>query len=313
MTKLTKPEPFSGKDYESGREWLRRFDSYCISGGCDPHRIQPGTDVDSQFRAEMISLLNGAAAVWLDSLPPENRNSYRALREAFEQRWVLPYLTGTRLAEETRLASRVMTANDTVETLYQDLAAICHKMGKGEQDLMIHFVQGLRPDIQDRVVTGCPKDMMAAYQMAQAAEARLSTMPSAPSLTAMVEQNPHLAALQKDISDLKARQEQLKQERNKPICGYCQKYGHSQADCRTYKRDRDQMSQKPVQQKQRPQQSQKSFEGTCYNCGQKGHMRRDCPNPRKSGGNKDQSKTIEELKKRIKELETQQKKNEDPK
>ncbi len=313
MTKLTKPEPFFGKEYESGREWLRRFDSYCISGGFDPHRINPGTDVDSVFRAGMISLLNGAAAVWLDSLPPENRNSYRTLREAFEKRWVLPYLTGTRLSEETRLASRVMTDNDTVESIYQELAAQCHKMGKGERDLMIHFVRSLRPDIQDRVVTGCPKDMMSAYQMAQAAEARLRVYPSAPSLTALVEQNPHLAAIQKDISDLKTRQEELKQDRNRPVCGYCQKYGHSQADCRTYKRDREQMNQKPVQQKQKPQQSSKSFDGICFHCGQKGHMRRDCPNPRKSGGNKDQSKTIEDLKKRLKELESKQKQSEDPK
>ena len=33
-------------------------------------------------------------------------------------------------------------------------------MGKGEQDLMIHFVQGLRLDIQDRVVVEWPKDVM---------------------------------------------------------------------------------------------------------------------------------------------------------
>ncbi len=77
-------------------------------------------------------------------------------------------------------------------------------MGKGEQDPMIHFVQGLRLDIQDRVVIGCPKDMMIAYQMAQAAKTRLSIMPLALSLTAIVEQNPHLVALQKSIFDLKA-------------------------------------------------------------------------------------------------------------
>ncbi len=314
MTKLSKPEPFFGKEYESGREWLRRFDSYCISGGYDPHQIQPGTNVDGMFRAGMISLLNGAAAVWLDSLPIEERNSYRALRAAFEKRWILPYLTGTRLSEETKLASRVMADNETVESVYQDLAAQCHKMGKGEQDLMIHFVRALRSDIQDRVVTGCPKDMMQAYQMAQAAEARLRVLPSAPSLTAMAEQNPYLAAIQKDISELKTRQEQLKQERSRPVCGYCQKTGHGQLECRTYKRDRDQMNQKTAEtQKQKPTSSSGTFGGPCFNCGQKGHLRRDCPHPKKPVGNKDQTKTIEDLKKRLKDLEAKQAQSKDPK
>ncbi len=306
MTKLSKPVPFSGRDYESGREWLRRFDAYCISGGYDPHTVPPGSDQDGKFRAGMIGLLQGAAGVWLDSLPDAQRETYTALRKAFEERWVLPYLTGTRLAEETRLAGRIQQANESCESLYQDLAQMCHKMGKGEQDLMIHFVRNLRPEIQDRVVTGCPKDMMTALQMAQAAEARLGMAASAPSLTAMIEQNPHLAAMQKELNDLKNRQEQLKQDRQ-PVCSYCQKTGHSQAECRAYKKDREQEGQQPNRQKQKPQQQGKSFDGQCYNCQQKGHMSRNCPQPRKSGGGKNQNSTIEELKKRIAELESKQK------
>ncbi len=307
MTKLSKPAPFSGRDYESGREWLRRFDAYCISGGFDPHTVPPGSDQDGKFRAGMIGLLQGAAGVWLDSLPQAQRETYNALRKAFKERWVLPYLTGTRLAEETRLAGRVQGATETCESLYQDLAQMCHKMGKGEQDLMIHFVRNLRPEIQDRVVTGCPKDMQTALQMAQSAEARLGITASAPSLTAMIEQNPHLAAMQKELNELKTRQEQLKQDRSKPVCSYCQRVGHSQAECRTYKRDREQEGQQANQQKQKSQQQRKSFDGQCYNCKQKGHMSRDCPQPKKSGGSKSQNSTIEELKKRIAELESKQK------
>ncbi len=307
MTKLSKPAPFSGRDYESGREWLRRFDAYCISGGFDPHTVPPGSDQDSVFRAGMIGLLQGAAGVWLDSLPQAQRETYNALRKAFKERWVLPYLTGTRLAEETRLAGRVQGATETCESLYQDLAQMCHKMGKGEQDLMIHFVRNLRPEIQDRVVTGCPKDMQTALQMAQSAEARLGITASAPSLTAMIEQNPHLAAMQKELNELKSRQEQLKQDRGKPVCSYCQRPGHSQAECRTYKKDREQEGQQANQQKQKPQQQRRSFDGQCYNCKQKGHMSRDCPQPRKPSGGKSQNSTIEELRKRISELESKQK------
>ncbi len=305
MTKLSKPVPFSGRDYESGREWLRRFDAYCISGGFDPHTVPPGSDQDGKFRAGMIGLLQGAAGVWLDSLPDTQRETYTALRKAFEDRWVLPYLTGTRLAEETRLAGRIQQAHESCESLYQDLAQMCHKMGKGEQDLMIHFVRNLRPEIQDRVVTGCPKDMMTALQMAQAAEARLGMTASAPSLTAMIEQNPHLAAMQKELNDLKNRQEQLKEER-KPVCSYCQKPGHSQADCRIYKKDREQ--EVPQQNQPKPKQQQnKKFNGQCFNCKQKGHMSKDCRQPRKTGEAKDHGSTIEDLKKRLAELESKQK------
>ncbi len=305
MTKLSKPVPFSGRDFESGREWLRRFDAYCISGGFDPHTVPPGSDQDGKFRAGMIGLLQGAAGVWLDSLPEAQRETYTALRKAFEERWVLPYLTGTRLAEETRLAGRVQQANESCESLYQDLAQMCHKMGKGEQDLMIHFVRNLKPEIQDRVVTGCPKDMMTALQMAQAAEARLGMTASAPSLTAMIEQNPHLAAMQKELNDLKNRHEQLKQER-KPACSYCQKPGHSQAECRAYKKDREQENQQANPPNPKPPQNRKSFDGQCFNCKKKGHMSRDCRQPKKTGGGKNQNSTIEELKKRIAELESKQ-------
>ncbi len=306
MTKLSKPTPFSGRDYESGREWLRRFDAYCISGGFDPQAVPPGSDQDSVFRAGMVGLLQGAAGVWLDSLPQDQRETYTALRKAFKDRWVLPYLTGTRLAEETRLAGRVQGATETCESLYQDLAQMCHKMGKGEQDLMIHFVRNLRPEIQDRVVTGCPKDMQTALQMAQSAEARLGITASAPSLTAMIEQNPHLAAMQKELNELRNRQEQLKQEK-KPVCSYCQKPGHSQAECRIYKKDREQENQEVTERKQKPQQQRRSFDGQCYNCGQKGHLSRDCPQPRKPRGRGNQNSTIEELRKRIADLESKQK------
>ena len=344
LTKLSKPQPFAGKEYESGREWLRRFDSYCIAGGYNPHEIPPGSDIDGQFRAGMISMLQGAAAVWLDSLPSEERESYRKLRKAFEERWVLPYLTGTRLAEETKLANRVQGPQETAESLYQDLATMCHKMGKGEQDLMIHFVRSLRPEIQDRVVTGCPRDMMTALQMASSAEARLGSIPFAPSLTAMLEQNPHLAALQKQVKDLQASQDQLKQEKSKVACTYCQKPGHTQADCRIYKKDREQESQDSIQQaiqqaaqraaqeaaRQATQQSsqqgaqglqqqkpkprpRKSFEGQCYNCKQKGHISRNCPQPRKPNPNREQDSVIEDLRKRIAELESHKGKDKDPK
>ncbi len=83
MSKLIRPEPFYGKDYESGREWLQRFYTFCIAGGWDPGCIRPGTSVDDQFRAGMMSLMHGAAAVWLDSLPAEARASFRNLRRAF--------------------------------------------------------------------------------------------------------------------------------------------------------------------------------------------------------------------------------------
>ena len=49
------------------------------------------------------------------------RASYRALWKAFENRYVHPHMTGTRLAEETRLAKKVIIDKDTVETLYQRL------------------------------------------------------------------------------------------------------------------------------------------------------------------------------------------------
>ncbi len=244
------------------------------------------------------------------------------------------------------MANRVQGPQETAESLYQDLAQMCHKMGKGEQDLMIHFVRSLRPEIQDRVVTGCPRDMMTALQMASSAEARLGSIPFAPSLTAMLEQNPHLAALQKQVKDLQASQDQLKQEKTKIACTYCQKTVHSQADCRVYKKDREQESQDTMQQaiqqaaqqaakeaaRQATQQSgqqgaqgstpqkpkprppsRKPFEGQCYNCKQKGHISRNCPHPRKPNPNKEQDSVIEDLRKRIAELESQKGKDKDPK
>ena len=86
--------------------------------------------------------------------------------------------------------------------------------------------------------------MQSALQMTQTAEARLGSTSSitALSLTSMLVQDLHLTAIHKDISDLRAMQEQLKKEQ-RPVCGYCQKMGHVQADCKLYKNEKGQQSQ----------------------------------------------------------------------
>ncbi len=209
------------------------------SGGVDPKSIVAGTSADTQFVSTMVNMLEGAAGVWLDSLPLEVLQSYQLFCEAFQQHYVYPHMMGTRSAEETQTANCVMGPTETVETLYQDRAHMCHRMGKNEQDLLYAFVRELKPELQDRLLLGNPKSMESALELARMAETRLGAStgltqgPPTP-LTAMMNQNPKMNALQDAVEELKADKKAKEQAAN-VICDFCKRVGHSQVDCCTYK------------------------------------------------------------------------------
>ncbi|GJT32255.1 putative reverse transcriptase domain-containing protein, partial [Tanacetum coccineum] len=134
---------------------------------------------------------------------------------------------------------------------FQELAMICTKFLADETKKVDKYISGLPDNIHGNVMSARPKTLDDAIELAN------------------------------DLMDQKLRTYAERQNENKrkvddsqcaPKCGKCKKYSHTTTDCRVNTNNNN--------------NNQKA--GACYECGNTGHMKRNCPklkNRRNGNGN----------------------------
>ena len=268
-----RPPTFKGLANEDADRWLKRFTSY--ADYCN-------MDNEKKSRAFRL-MVDGAAEVWLNGLADAVKQDWDQLRAAFTEK----YINANNVAwlKEQGLLARVQGRQEPVEVYITDVRQKCNQLQKGEMETKSIILRGLLPEIKAFVIGHQPEtldDLEAKARLAESIES-MKPKPNYDRVNMMQEAyDKNLGDLSKSISDL---QETVRQQNRdiqfvknnirrrepstrdpmqqpgfgrgfKPFCQRCRRQGHTADNC---------------------VRRQQSTDVTCYNCSQRGHLKRQCP------------------------------------
>ena len=112
------PNLFTGKVEDDADEWIRHLDRY------NAYRANNEDKSLALFKV----LMNGPAAVWLESLPNTATDTMEHLKEAFKQRFQSPEVLKFRSAKE--IFSRRQGPNESVDEFYTGIRKLACSKGR---------------------------------------------------------------------------------------------------------------------------------------------------------------------------------------
>jgi len=148
------PQKFKGLINENAKDWIRQFENYCQ---------YKEFNADKKMALFKVLLVD-SAAVWYDSLPAANTDTWAHVKTAFETRYDPPDFM------------KYQHANDLFNKKQGDMSVddFCAKMQRlanevGADDLMLHFavINGLNPEIRNHVTRAQPNTWTDLVQQAK--------------------------------------------------------------------------------------------------------------------------------------------------
>ena len=267
-----KPRLFHGFDEEDGREFVRAFEDFCSLE-------EVGEEQEEQKLKLFKLLMRGVASVWVTQLPEEAYRNYDELKALFTKRYIDPFISGSRLSEETRLRSRKLQKSETVYALYTDLVTRGSKLGKTDRDLLTYFIDAVPNEYKTMIIAADPDTLDKAVKIAQSAEAIYG--PREDSEGKLKKGKPTLSVL-KAMGGTEESEEDEVNAILGPMLNAIKGLQEQIGKLSTQGSE----TQTNSAEKSVPQKTNRNPDKplTCYGCGKPGHIRRECRSTRGGRG-----------------------------
>jgi len=178
------PPSFSGAANQDADRWLRRFRYY----------IDFRQMTDAAALQLFKLLLTDSAADWLESVPPRDKLSMKALLKAFKERFAASDIF--RWQQASAIFARQQGAAEPVDTYITDVLNLAKKVPITDDNLIrFALIKGFKPSIRQHVLQSSATTLEGTLKAARVAEAAASQCGT---------DTTDVAMLSKDVRDLMA-------------------------------------------------------------------------------------------------------------
>jgi hypothetical protein len=247
-------EIFTGADEQDPVTWLQTIDE-----------LFDATKVDNNDRRRFLPMYFGEdVKKWYRS---EDQNSEY---DEFKKQFISTFTSSThKLKISTKLMNRRQGNNESVQSYYYDILALCARLNPEmqEEEKILYLLRGLRPSMQQHVIMSDPKKCKDLFEQAKRAEAAASIIQPSTTIT------PSTSNEDIDETTAALRRTSLNQHNRRN-------------DHSTWTNQRDSNRHWPQQRpnnnynnnnrfRQFPRRESSQFQ--CYNCNGIGHYAYQCP------------------------------------
>jgi len=159
------PNLFTGKVEDDADEWVRHLDRY------NAYRANSEEKSLALFKV----LMNGPAAVWLESLPSSATDTMAHLKEAFKQRFQSPQVLKFKSAKE--IFSRRQGPMESVDEFYTGIRKLARTIDAQDEMVIYALLSGFRAPIANFVTQNKPDTVEKVMEFARMAELTTQNMP----------------------------------------------------------------------------------------------------------------------------------------
>ena len=152
------PNFFTGKAEDDADEWIRHLDRY------NAYRANNEEKSLALFKV----LMNGPAAVWLESLPNAATDTMEHLKEAFKQRFQSPEVLKFKSAKE--IFSRRQGPKESVNEFYTGIRKLARTINAQDEMVIYALLSGFRAPIANFVTQNKPDTVERVMEYARMAE-----------------------------------------------------------------------------------------------------------------------------------------------
>jgi len=152
------PSLFIGKVEDNADEWIPHLDRY------NAYRANNEEKSLALFKV----LMNGPAAVWLESLPNTATDTMDHLKEAFKQRFQSPQVLKFKSAKE--IFSRRQGPMESVDEFYTGIRKLARTTNAQDNMVIYALLSGFRAPIANFVTQNKPDTVEKVMEFARTAE-----------------------------------------------------------------------------------------------------------------------------------------------